>query len=115
MVAGYQLSNENYKVVVEISKKRFGNKQFVIDAYYHNLSHLPPATNQVSSLHQCYATTERNLRSSEAIEEDVYHRHFIALISEKLPQKVLRISTLYVTVCAKTVPIGTTIEIHFMA
>ena len=88
-VAGYQLSNENYSVVVDVLKKRFGNKQLVIDAYYHNLSHLPPATNQVSSLRQCYDTIERNLRSLEAIGEDVSHRHFIALISEKLPQKVL--------------------------
>ena len=88
-VAGYQLSNENYEVVVDVLKKRFGNKQLVIDAYYHNLSQLPPATNQVSSLRQCYDTIERNLRSLEAIGEDVNHRHFIALISEKLPQKVL--------------------------
>ena len=55
-VAGYQLSKENYPVVVDVLKKRFGNKQLVIDAYYHNLSHLPPATNQVSSLRQCYMT-----------------------------------------------------------
>ena len=88
-VAGYQLSNENYSVVVDVLKKRFGNKQLVIDAYYHNLSHLPPATNQVSSLRQCYDMIEQNLRSLEAIGEDVNHRHFIALISEKLPQKVL--------------------------
>ena len=88
-VAGHQLSNENYKVVVDVLKKRFGNKQLVIDAYYDNLSHLPPATNQLSSLHQCYDTTQQNQRSLEAIGEDVNHRHFIALISEKLPQKVL--------------------------
>ena len=87
-VAGYQLSNENYRVVVDVLKKRFGNKQLVIDAYYHNLSHLPPATNQVSSLRQCYDTIERNLRSLKAIGKDINHRHFIALISEKLPQKV---------------------------
>ncbi|XP_065908838.1 uncharacterized protein [Dysidea avara] len=88
-IAGYQLSNENYPVVVDVLKKRFGDKQLVIDAYYHNLSHLPPATNQVSSLRQCYDAIERNLRSLEAIGEDTNHRHFIALINEKLPQKVL--------------------------
>ena len=88
-IAGYQLSNKNYPVVVDVLKKRFGDKQLVIDAYYHNLSHLPPATNQVSSLRQCYDAIERNLRSLEAIGEDTNHRHFIALINEKLPQKVL--------------------------
>ena len=72
-----------------ILKKRFGNKQLVIDAYYHNLSHLPPASNQVSSLRQCYNTIERNPRSLEAIREGTSHQYFIALISEKFPQKVL--------------------------
>ena len=43
----------------------------------------------MSSVHQCYDTIERNLRSLEAVGEDVNHRHFIALISEKLSQKVL--------------------------
>jgi len=69
-----------------VLKKRFGNKQVVID---YNLSHLPVTTNQASSLRQCYDAIERNLRSLEAIGEDVNHRHFIALISEKLPQRVL--------------------------
>ena len=88
-IAGYQLSKENYQMVVNVLKKRFGNKQVVIDSYYHNLSHLPVVTNQTSSLHQCYDAIERNFRSLEAIGENVNHRHFIALISEKLPQRVL--------------------------
>ena len=84
-IAGYQLSNDNYKIVVDVQRfgKRFGNKQVVIDSYYHNLSHLPMATNQVSSLRQCYDTIERNLRSLETIKEDVNHRHFIAKASAK--------------------------------
>ena len=88
-VSGYQLTNENYPVVVGVLKQRFGNKQVIIDAHYHSLSHLPPATNHVASLRQCYDTLERHLRSLEAIGENVNHHHFVALISEKLPQKVL--------------------------
>jgi len=91
-IAGYQLSNDNYKIVVDVLKKRFGNKQVVIDSYYHNLSHLPMATNQASSLHQCYDTIERNLRSLETIKEDVNQRHFIAKASTKsaLPAYMLK-------------------------
>ena len=87
-IAGYQLSNENYPVV-DVLKRRFGNRQRIVEAHYHKLSKLPPATNQVSSLRQCCDAIERSLRSLEAIGEDVTHRHFIALICEKLPQKVL--------------------------
>ena len=61
----------------------------IIDAHYRSLSHLSPATNQVGKLRQCYDAIERHLRSLEAVGEDVNHRHFVALISEKLPQRVL--------------------------
>jgi len=84
-----QMTSRQMITIVDVLKKRFGNKQLVIDAYYHALSHLPSATNHVSSLCQCYDAIERNLRSLEAIGDDTNHRHFIALISEKLPQKVL--------------------------
>ena len=88
-ISGYQLSNENYPVVVDVLKRRFGNNQLIVDAHYHNLSHLTPASNQANSLRQCYDAIEQNLRSLEALGEDVNHRHFVALISEKLPQRVL--------------------------
>jgi len=31
-IAGYQLSNDNYKIVLDVLKKRFGNKQVVINS-----------------------------------------------------------------------------------
>ena len=60
-----------------------------VDAHYHSLSHLPAATNQVASLRECYDALERYLCSLKAIGEDVNHRHFVPLITEKLPQKIL--------------------------
>ena len=47
------------------------------------------ATNHVGKLRQCYDTIECHLRSLKALGEDIEHRHFVALITEKLPQKVL--------------------------
>ena len=61
----------------------------IIDAYYRSLTHLPAATNLTCKLRQCYDSMERHLRSLEALGEDVEDRHFITLITEKLPQKVL--------------------------
>ena len=88
-ISGYQLSNSNYEVVVEVLKRRFGNAQLIIDAHYRSLAHLPAATNQSGKLRQCYDTMECHLRSLEALGENTEHRHFVALITEKLPQKVL--------------------------
>lgn len=87
-ISGYQLSNDNYKVVVDVLKRRFGKPQLIIDAHYHSLSQLPPATNHVTKLRHCYDTIECHLRSLEAIGENIDHRHFVSLILEKLPQKV---------------------------
>jgi len=33
-ISGYQLSNDNYAVVVDVLKKTFGNSQLIIDAHY---------------------------------------------------------------------------------
>lgn len=88
-ISGYQLSNNNYDVVVDVLKRRFGNSQLIIDSHYRNLSHLPVATNHTVSLRQTYDAIERSLRSLEALGENVDHRHFVAMISEKLPQKVM--------------------------
>ena len=87
-ISGYQLSNENYVAVVEVLKKRFGNPQLIIDTHYRNLLHVPPATNHVLKLRQCYDSIERHLRSLEAVRENTNHRHFVSMILDKLPQRV---------------------------
>jgi len=58
-------------------------------ADYHNLSYLPVSTNHTESLRQTYDAIECNLHSLEAMGEDADHHHFVAMISEKLPQKVM--------------------------
>ena len=34
-VTGYQLLNENYPIVIDVLKRRFGKRQLIIDAHYH--------------------------------------------------------------------------------
>ena len=88
-ISGYQLSNDNYVVVVvEVLKRRFRNQQLIIDAHYRNLSHVPPATNHVPKLRQCYDSIECHLRSLETVGENTSHQHFVSLILDKLPQRV---------------------------
>ena len=84
-ISGYQLSNDNYQVVVDVLKRRFGRPQLIVDAHYRSLSHLPPAKNNVAELRHCYDTMECHLRSLQAIGENIDHRHFVSVILEKLP------------------------------
>ena len=74
-ISGYQLCNNNYEVVVDVLKRRFGNPQVIIDAHYRSLSHIPVATNQPGSLRQTYDAMERSLRSLEALGENVDQWH----------------------------------------
>ena len=67
-ISGYQLSNDNYTVVVDVLKRRFGNPQLIIDAHYRNLSHLAATTNQ-TVLRQTHDAIECNLRSLAAMGE----------------------------------------------
>jgi len=83
------MSYLKYDVVVDVLKWRFDNLQLIIDAHYHSLSHLPAATNQIGKLRKCYDTVECHLFSLKALGENYKHRHFVALITDKLAQKVL--------------------------
>ena len=72
-ISGYQLSNDNYQIVVDVLKRRFERSQLIFDAHYHSLSHLPPAKNNVVELRHCYDTMECHLRSLQAIGENIDH------------------------------------------
>lgn len=88
-ISGYQLCHDNYAAVVDVLKRRFGNTQLIIDAHYRALSHLAVASNQLGKLRKCYDTIECHQRSLEALGENIEHRHFVSLITDKLPQEVL--------------------------
>jgi len=88
-ISGYQFSNATYQVVLDVLKRRFGNTQLIIESLYCNLSHLPVTSNHISKLQHCYDAIECHLRSLEALGKNTEHRHFVALITEKLPQRVL--------------------------
>jgi len=75
-IAGYQLSNDNYKLAVDVLKQRFGNAQSIIDAHYRSLLHLSVATN-----HETYDAIECHLRSLQALGENIEHLHFVVLIT----------------------------------
>ena len=49
-VSGILLSNENYKVAVDILKERFGDQQTVVNSHYAELINLSSANNTTRSL-----------------------------------------------------------------
>ena len=66
-VPGILLSNENCRAAIDLLKKRFGDKQTVINSHYSELINLTPASNNTKSMLSLYDQTEKNLRSLDAL------------------------------------------------
>ena len=88
-VSGILLSNENYKVAVDILKERFGDQQTVVNSHYTELINLPSASNTTRSLRFLYDQIEKNLRSLDALKQDINQDIFVSLVIAKVPRDVL--------------------------
>lgn len=88
-ISGLELSDENYRVAVNLLHERFGNEQEVIDLHYHKIINIQSASNNVQSLRSFLDTMERHLRSLEVLHQDINQDVFIAMIRAKLPENVL--------------------------
>ncbi|XP_060555433.1 uncharacterized protein LOC132716224 [Ruditapes philippinarum] len=88
-IAGRALSNENFKVAVDILLKRFGNSQEIIDLHYNELINMQPASNKVESFRCLSDKVERHLRSLEVLKQNVDQDIFVSILRSKLPEDVL--------------------------
>lgn len=88
-VSGILLSNENYTVVVDLLKERYGDLQTVINSHYVELINLKSAQNTPRGLRSLYDQIEKHLRSLQALEQDIDQDVFISMITSKIPKEVL--------------------------
>lgn len=88
-VSGIQLSNENYKVAVDLLKERFGDKQTVINAHYTELMNLISANNSTRNLRFLYDQIEKNLRGLQALDQNINQDVFVSIVTSKIPKDVL--------------------------
>ena len=88
-IAGLALSNENYKVALNLLKERYGNNQEIVDLHYSKLINIPPPKNKTNELRHFLDTIERHLRSLEVLAQNIEQDVFISMIKSKLPKDVL--------------------------
>ena len=88
-VSGIYLSNENYSVVVDLLKERYGDAQSVINTHYIELINLKPVPNTAKGLRSLYDRIEKHLRSLETLEQNVDQDIFIAMITPKIPKEAI--------------------------
>ena len=87
-VAGLLLTNVNYPVAVDLLRKRFGDKQRIVDAHFRALMDLPAATTS-SLLKSVFDTIERHFRCLEALQQNTEQPVFVSMLTSKLPSAVL--------------------------
>ena len=87
-ISGISVSKEIYLVVKTLLKERFEDTQLVIHHHYTDLMNLTPATNSSKGLHFVNDKIESNLRSLEALQQDINRDIFISIISSKIPKDV---------------------------
>ena len=88
-VSDIHLSKENYKVAKDLLKERFGDQQTVINSHYSEMMNLTSASNNIKSLRSLYDQIEQNLRSFDALKQDINQDIFISMVTSKLPRDVL--------------------------
>ena len=89
VIAGLQLSNDNYTHSVTLLKERFGQTYKQVDAHLQALIDLP-SPNLLSSLREFHDATEGHIRSLSTLgkPQDSYGSLLIPILLGKLPSKV---------------------------
>ncbi|XP_065900135.1 uncharacterized protein [Dysidea avara] len=89
VIAGFQLTNDNYGHSVTLLKDRFGQVYKQVEAHMQAFVDLPNPSNSLSSLRQFYDTTEGHIRSLATLgePEDSYGSLLVTILLGKLPAK----------------------------
>ena len=92
IIAGLALTDANYKVAVDLLKKRFGNVDVVISSHMDRLLKLPQLnnSNDVRKLRVLYDSIEAHLRGQQALDvtSDSYGKLMVPILLSKLPEDI---------------------------
>ena len=86
-VAGFPLTNANYKRSIELLQERFGQSHRIINAHMEAMLNLPNPSTQLVRLRQFNDTLETHIRGLEALgkSHESYGDILVPIIHKKLP------------------------------
>ena len=91
-VAGFELSDANYKTVVDILKGRFGQRQTILDSHIDALTTMNPLGKNadIAEIRKFYDTVETHCRGLQAIGVDpkAYSIILVNMVQKKLPEEI---------------------------
>ena len=91
-ISGLSLTAANYEEAVAVLKKRFGNKQLIINKHMDALLNMEGVNSQhnLKGLRHLYNFVETHVRSLRAlgVQSDSYGEILVSVIMQKLPQEI---------------------------
>ena len=89
-VAGLSLSTANYKVAVDILRKKYAREDVLTNTLYRQLRALPVAAQNLTSIRNTVDSIEKILRQLEGLGQDIDGQHLvIQQLQEKFPLGML--------------------------
>ena len=88
-IEGYAVTNDNYKDALAVLKRRFGNKDIIIETLYSKLRGIHVSSARVQDLQNGVDAMEKILRQLESWGEVIEQAGTLHLLLEKIPSDVL--------------------------
>ncbi|KAI5632974.1 hypothetical protein NE865_14311 [Phthorimaea operculella] len=83
---GLNITNENYDIALEMLKKRFGNKDLIVDAHYKAIHDLETAKEH--SLRVTLDSIKKHMRILQSYGEDITGNFFRSSVCNKFPESI---------------------------
>ena len=80
VIGGISITNDNYDIVIEMLKEKFGKREVIIDARYSQLQHLPMATNRISDV----KSTVENKKILRQLESQKYYNDYQKILVQQI-------------------------------
>ena len=92
IIDGISLSNDNYKIALELLKDRYDNKQLQISSHMKSLLEIPEmnTVENVETLRSMYDNIETQIRSLEhlGIKSEMYGPMLVPIVMSKIPSEI---------------------------
>ncbi|KAI5633297.1 putative peptidase (DUF1758) domain-containing protein [Phthorimaea operculella] len=86
VLRGLNITNENYDIALEMLKKRFGNKDLIVDAHYKAIHDLETAKEH--SLRVTLDSIKKHMRILQSYGEDITGNFFRSSVCNKFPESI---------------------------
>ena len=86
-LTGFTIGEGQYDQAIKLLEEIYDDKEFIIHSYYETLSDMQKSKNSTVQLRQTLNLIETQLRSLEALGEDVENKHVVAIIKNKFPSE----------------------------